>query len=237
MCDKVDETTAIFREQWAMYRKVVDSDQMSHRLFYHALRGLLAERSGGFSLLELGCGDAGCSSEVLAGLAVSEYTGVDLAGGALELAGVNLKAVGIAGKLVEADFREFVATTTERWDVVFIGFSYHHLIGEEKVEFARQVHGVLKPGGELVFVEPLLADRETRGDYLLRWRKHFERDWTGFTEAERVSIWNHVSGYDYPESLDRYLAIGEVAGYDERNCQVIDPKNFYGMIRLGLAGG
>jgi SAM-dependent methyltransferase len=227
----MDALAEIFLKQWSLYRKIVDSDLMSHRSFYAQLRRMVEHRSGVWSFLDLGCGDASSTLQALHGLPVGLYTGVDLAPQAITLAADNLRASGLHGGVVDADFRQYLRDSNRLWDVIFIGFSFHHLIGGEKAEFAGLLRQTLAPDGEWIFLEPLMTDGETRAGYLLRWKAEFDLHWTAFSEDERQAIWEHVSTCDHPETLEQFLEIGQSAGFQQLECLGNDPTGLYAMFR------
>ena len=78
---------AQFQQQWATYRKLVESDCLSHREVGGILRGTLNEVfKRPFSFLDIACGDASAMKAALAGTKVHHYHGIDLSQAALELA-------------------------------------------------------------------------------------------------------------------------------------------------------
>ena len=63
---------AQFQEQWATYRKVVESDYLSHREVGSILRATLNEVfTAPFSFLDIACGDASVMKTALAGTKVA----------------------------------------------------------------------------------------------------------------------------------------------------------------------
>ncbi len=228
------ELAEIFLKQWSLYRKVVDSDLMSHRSFYAQLRRTVEHRPAGWTFLDLACGDASATLQALRGLPVGFYSGVDLAPQAVELAIQNLRASGLPGDVKQADFRHFRQDPDRLWDVIFIGFSFHHLVGEEKIDFARLLRPAVAPGGDWIFLEPIRIAGESREEYMLRWKAEFDQHWTAFSQEERTAIWEHVSTCDHPESLERFEEIARLAGFNEIECLGTDPTGLYAMIRTRI---
>jgi len=229
---KAQEDTArtIFEQQWPLYRRVVDADYMSHRALFGILHNLLSVRTNPFSFLDLASGDASCSVPALAGTAVASYTAVDLSGQALELAEKNAQSLGCDARLVASDFQAYLETPPQIWDVIFIGFSFHHLVGDNKVSFSNRVRKAVRAGGEWIFFEPILCD-ESRAGYLERWKECLQKDWTCFTAEEKATIWGHVAEHDYPESPKRFLEIARRAGFAACEHLFTDPYRFYGAFR------
>jgi hypothetical protein len=68
---------AQFQQQWATYRKLVESDCLSHREVGGILRGTLNEVfKRPFSFLDIACGDASAMKAALAGTKVHHYHGI-----------------------------------------------------------------------------------------------------------------------------------------------------------------
>ena len=68
-----------FQEQWATYRKLVESDLLSHRAVGRLLHDNLDERfTAPFSFLDIACGDASMMKRALTGTQVRHYHGLDL---------------------------------------------------------------------------------------------------------------------------------------------------------------
>ena len=222
---------AIFVAQQAIYRRVVEADYMSHRALFGIFHDLLKARSAPFSLLDLACGDAACSVGALRGTNVSDYVAVDLAEPALSLAANNARSLRCATQVVRRDFQEYVNAASRLWDVIFIGFSFHHLKGQAKAAFAPQVRRVLGAGGEWIFFEPMLDGQETREEFLDRWKASLEHDWQAFTSEERKIIWEHVSQYDFPENLRTFERIACEGGFRSLEHLYTDPFRFYGAFR------
>lgn len=72
-----EEATRWFN-QWHVYRSIVDADWMGHRGIFGAVRQWALLRSPGpFTLLDLGCGDAGLIKSTFDETGLWSYTGVD----------------------------------------------------------------------------------------------------------------------------------------------------------------
>jgi cyclopropane fatty-acyl-phospholipid synthase-like methyltransferase len=225
--DQNDAARAIFTQQWALYRRFVDADSESHRAFFGILHDLVVARTQGFSFLDLASGDAFCSVDALAGTAIADYTAVDLSEQALELAAKNAVSLGCPFRVIAADFQDFLEVPQRTWDVILIGFSLHHLVGEDKLTFARKLRPAVAAKGEWIFFEPILSGGEARASYLERWKGCLDRHWTGFSMDEKALIWGHVSECDYPESPERFEEIARRAGFSACEHLSTDPYGFY----------
>jgi SAM-dependent methyltransferase len=222
---------AIFVAQQALYRRVVEADYMSHRALFGIFHDLLKARGDPFAVLDLASGDASCSVEALRRTKVRDYVAVDLSEPALSLAVSNASSLHCATQVVRRDFQEYVNAASRLWDVIFIGFSYHHLDSKAKAAFAPQIRRVLGAGGEWIFFEPMLHGNETRDGFLDRWKASLESDWQEFTPEEKATIWEHVSQYDFPENLGTFERIALEGGFRSFEHLYTDPFCFYGAFR------
>jgi hypothetical protein len=85
------DALAQFQEQWATYRKLIASNDLSHREVGAILHDTLKEAfASPFTFLDIACGDASMMKAALRGTKVRHYHGIDLSQPALELAAANL---------------------------------------------------------------------------------------------------------------------------------------------------
>jgi hypothetical protein len=68
--ERLEEVEAAFR-QWRLYAKMEELNYIHHREVYARLGQFLRAISRPFSLLDLGCGDAGFMVQALAGTNIS----------------------------------------------------------------------------------------------------------------------------------------------------------------------
>jgi hypothetical protein len=72
--EDVVAATALFK-QWQVYKSIIDHDCMQHREIHAAIRAYVkACYPQRFSLLDLGCGDAGGISHTFMGTPLARYT-------------------------------------------------------------------------------------------------------------------------------------------------------------------
>jgi hypothetical protein len=101
-----------FQEQWATYRKLVESDCLAQHEVGGILRATLNEVfPSPFSFLDIACGDASMMKSALRGTQVRHYHGIDLSEPALELAAANLAELPFG---VDLDHRDFVEAMMRR---------------------------------------------------------------------------------------------------------------------------
>ena len=171
------EAHAIFSE-WSIYRKVVENDYMHHNEVTRVIDRVLRELPSGYSVLDLGCGDA----EVVARLAsegrIGGYCGVDQSQAALDAARKRLEGHIEEVELVQANLLGFVESASHRFDVVLCGYTLHHLSTEQKRDFLRFVSRVLKPGGVMMVYDVFRGDSESREAFLESYIDWIATDWT-----------------------------------------------------------
>jgi len=226
------EVVREFFNQWALYRKVVDANYLFHR---EAMASLSAWLDGRVvrSFLDLGCGDASFTTEVLAGRGVERYRAVDLSPVALDLARENARRLGGGRELICGDFFEEVPRMVSMSDVVYIGLSLHHLPNDQKAEFFRSVVGCVAGGGAFVFFEPTLRVGETCDAYMRRFMHLVREDWTSLTPDEMDGVAEHVTKCDFPETLETYRAMASEAGFDGGEVIFTDSSELYTMVVFG----
>jgi ubiquinone/menaquinone biosynthesis C-methylase UbiE len=224
------EEVRAFFEQWAVYRKIVDLDYLSHRGAYAAIDTALAGLGHPFSFLDLGAGDADSTSRVLAGKPLSSYEAVDLSETALRLARERTSDFRCAVRCTQGDFFQFVKNRTLTDDVVFIGLSLHHLIAEDKRRFLPELRRIVSPGGMLLVYEPIREPGESRDEVMARWWRHAQSHWTGIEPAELTKAKEHVFGNDHPEPIADYIDMMTSAGFSSPRVLFTDPQQFYAVI-------
>ena len=133
---------AQFQEQWATYRKLVESDCLAHR----AVSGLLRETLNGvftspFCFLDIACGDASTMKAALRGTQVRHYHGIDLSQAALDLAAANLTDLPFEVDLDHRDFVEAMKRRPEHADATWCSLSIHHLSTDDKLHLIKAIRG------------------------------------------------------------------------------------------------
>jgi tRNA (cmo5U34)-methyltransferase len=103
--DKVKE----FFEQWNLYQKVIKFNYMAHNEIFEVLHQFFnANFHQPFSLLDLGCGNAFHTAQLLKDTQIDRYYGVDLSEVALSEAEKNLDAISCEKVFIEAHLKEVV---------------------------------------------------------------------------------------------------------------------------------
>ena len=208
-----EQALELFRQQWSIYKKLIDQNYLDHVDAYGTLHRVLADEvESPFRVLDLACGDAAAMVGALKGTRVAHYHGIDLAAPALELASRNLDALGCPVKLEQRDFVEAMRNRPEPADVVWIGLSLHHLRTVDKRTLMGEVRGVVSERGRFLIYEPACLEGEDRAHYLGRYQR-VARAWTSLTPAEWQALMTHVRTCDLPETTSSWLALGHDAGF------------------------
>lgn len=204
----------LFKQQWAVYSKLVEHNHLHHREVGAAIRSAVAAMGGAsLRLLELACGDAAMTVNALKGLPLAHYTGVDFSVQALALAANNLEQLDCEVRLVENDFVEAVRSHDSKVDVVLVSLSLHHLETDRKGEVMTEARRVLADGGILLVYEPTCLHGEGRDRWLERFHDNGAQNWTSLAAHEWRDVWNHARGNDYPESENTWMALARNAGF------------------------
>lgn len=211
------EALTIFRQQWALYRRIVDNDFLNHRQAVAALRQALQARPPDpLRLIDVACGDARTTLQALEGLPISHYRGIDLSRPALELAAANLTPLAAHGcelRLEQRDFSTALRDCPASADVIWLGLSLHHLTRDAKLTLLRDAVQTLSPGGELLLYETISPDGEDREGYLRNFRA-LQAHWTtGLGKAGWRDALEHVTNNDLPETVANWEKLGLDAGF------------------------
>lgn len=209
-------STEIFIKNWAIYRKIIENDNMSHKDGYAKLGEILVnDMEQRFSFLDLACGDAYYSSRVLQDTKAQRYIGIDVSADALSFAEKELNKTGIESTLIRADFFDFDSIIEKPIDVVWVGFSVHHLDTPNKLEFMKKVKETLSKGGIFMIYEPILLEGEDLLAYYQRFEQTFYKHWRGLSKEEGESLLEHVRESEKPETTKDWLKLGKKAGFDQ----------------------
>lgn len=207
-----DTAVADFFSNWAVYRAVIDNDCMEHRDIFAAVAQILADRAEPFTVLDLGCGDSAGIAPVLVDFPLARYVGVDCAAPALDFAREMLAPLADRVELRVADMMGYLSANDEGFDVILASFALHHFADEaDKLQFLRVALERLRPGGEVILIDVVRRDAETRGEYIDRYADYV-RTWP-LADDTRRRICEHVSGCDYPEEVSRMARIAGESGF------------------------
>ncbi|MBO6891793.1 MAG: class I SAM-dependent methyltransferase [Roseibium sp.] len=222
------EALKMFQYEWGIYHKLVRSNEMQHREIGALIRTEIDRRfDRPFAFLDLACGDSSLARRILADTKISRYEGLDLSRPALECAAEVMKDVPYEIDLCEEDMVSGVKHRLEGADVIWCGFSIHHLQRPQKQNMLAAVRSALKPDGIFVTAEPVCRKGEQRADYVERWHDELRRRFQALSDTEFDHIWQHISTYDFAEPPEDWIEMGKRAGF--RTCRLIYefPEDFF----------
>ena len=210
----VDFSTEIFIKKWTIYKKIIEHDNMSHKAGYSKLKEiLLDDMKKPFCFVDLACGDAKYSSKILNDTLAQRYIGIDISDEALTYARENFRDSIVEATFLRADFVNFLNVIDEEVDVIWVGFSVHHLDTTEKFEFMRDVKKALSKEGLFMLYEPILHECEDRDQYYNRFKKTFDIHWRGLSKEEGESLLEHVKETEKPKTTEKWISLGKDAGF------------------------
>jgi ubiquinone/menaquinone biosynthesis C-methylase UbiE len=224
---------AQFQQQWATYRKLVDSDCIFHREVGAILRTTLNNVfHAPFAFLDIACGDASMMKAALAGTRVRHYHGIDLSQPALELAAANLAQAPFAIDLDHRDFVEAMLSRKEHADAAWCGLSIHHLSTDDKLRLMKAIRGAIGRHGIFLCYEPTRRPGEDRPAFLERFKHTNKPLWNVLTPAEWDQIWSHVETCDFPETPATWCELGRKAGFAVAREIFVDRTDFFRLYRF-----
>jgi len=224
-----------FQQQWATYRKLVESDCLAQREVGGILRGTLNQVfKSPFAFLDIACGDASMMKAALPGTKVRHYHGIDLSQAALELAAANLAGLPCEVDLDHRDFVEAMMRRPEHADAAWCSLSIHHLSTDDKLTLMKAIRGAVGARGMFLLYEPTRRDGEDRAGFLDRFLHSNKPLWSVLTGAEWEQIWHHVTTCDFPETAAVWCELGREAGFGKARQVFVDPTDFFRLFRLGM---
>lgn len=208
-----DHPTAFFEKAWGLYDAIAAGNHMSHRELYEPVAGHLRQRSeaGGYSLLDLGCGDARFLAPCLHASPPDGYIGVDLSEAAISIARSRLADMPSAS-WSRADMLQHLAQAQARTDVIFSSYALHHLATAEKRAVFHHAARLLTLGGSVLLIDVVRERDESRDDYIAKYLHRIRNEWKGLTREMMDEACAHVAAFDYPESLATLDALAQDAG-------------------------
>lgn len=236
-----EEATRWFN-QWHVYRAIVDANWMAHREIFNAIRSwALMRYPGPFTLLDLGCGDAGFIKSTFDETGLWAYTGIDASQAALAKARDELAGARFAVELREADMLAYLrgepAEAAKTFDAILASYAVHHLPAREKREFFRLAHGKLAPRGSLLYADVFRRDGETREQYLEAYVGMMRRAWTGMPPNSLASTIEHVTQRDFPETSEAISEMAREAGFQEPQELFRDATGFHRLLAFTKEAG
>lgn len=209
----LDDETSLFRKTWTLYDAISEKNYMFHREIYARVSDLLRQRRE-YSLLDLGCGNARFLAPCLHAHPPASYDGVDLSAVALEEAALKLSGLPNM-RWHETDMLESLRKEERCFDVIFSSFAIHHLRAEEKQELFHASERRLSPCGELIMVDVMREEGQSREHYLDGYLGNMRASWTAVPPDELELACAHVASFDFPETLADLTLMAETAGFSK----------------------
>ncbi|HCE45751.1 MAG TPA: hypothetical protein DET40_19585 [Lentisphaeria bacterium] len=202
-----------FFSHWQRYQKISSANYLFQKESSAILQRFISDNFiWGFSIMDLGCGDTGAMSKILRESTIEKYTGVDLSPVALRLAENNLKKLHCEKNFICGDFLNYVQSPGLEADIVWLGFSLHHLPMHQKEKMLVFCRSILGFHGYVIIYEPLLKENESVENYLRRWWK-ICCTWKVLSDSEKEEARWHAMRDDHPESLSTLEKIGLASGF------------------------
>lgn len=214
------EEAARWFNQWHVYRAIVDANWMAHREIFKAVRSwVLLRYPGPFTLLDLGCGDAGCIKSTFDETGLWAYTGIDASPTAVAKARTELAGARCQVQFLETDMLAYLrgdsGAAAQTFDVILASYAVHHLPAREKQELFQLAHRKLAPRGSLLLADVFRRDGETREEYLDRYVTMMQREWTSMPSGGLAGTIEHVTQRDFPETSLALSAMARGAGFGQ----------------------
>lgn len=230
-----EEATRWFN-QWHVYRAIVDANWMAHKEIFSAVRAwVLLRYPGPFTLLDLGCGDAGFIKSTFDETGLWAYTGVDASQTALAKAEDELAGARFQVQLCEADMLAYLrgdsGLPAKTFDVILASYAVHHLPVQEKQEFFQLANEKLAPRGTLLFADVFRRDGETRAECLAAYVGMMREAWAGMTPESLASTSEHVTQRDFPETSEDVSEMAREAGFCDEPLELFrDATGFHRLL-------
>jgi SAM-dependent methyltransferase len=233
----VSSATEFFSAGWEAYQAIVEHDYLWHVMANDALRRTIDSRFGPqkpIRFLDLACGDAASTTRMLKDRAISRYVGVDQSAPALKTAALNVQQLRCEAELVPADFVAYLETTIERFDVIYVGLSAHHLGKAGLPRFFAAVRRCLAPSGFFAAFEPFTLPDETRDEHVERLCAIIDQFWIKMTPAQRAAVSAHIRASDHPIPLEFWNTFARNAGLTPAEVPMKSPDRVSQMVVHGL---
>jgi len=221
----VTDASTLFN-RWQVYQSIIDHDWMRHREIHAAIHAFVkASYQTRFSLLDLGCGNAGSIRRTFEGTPLAHYTGVDLAPAALEEARRQLAPARFGVTLVAGEFLATLADVSAQphhgYELILAGYAVHHLSADGKQRFFTLCRRVLGWSGALVLYDVFRRPGEGREEYLAAYTALMEHEW-GLAGEALADTSRHVRECDFPETVAATHEMARRAGFEA------DGRELYG---------
>lgn len=201
----------VFDEMSNEYDDVMDSMVPHYRKLLSAMFEYLPPTFTPKSIMDLGCGNG---NPALVAKALYPDARIHLVDASDEMLTLCRGRLGEGDYEFTQDLFQDLTVKNEAFDLVYAGFSLHHLDKSEKPEFFRKVFAGLKPGGIFTCADLFIdKDEDIHPAHLLQWREFCRSK--GKSDEDWDWLMAHYDAYDRPSSFsdqDRWL---REAGFSE----------------------
>ena len=223
-----DLSNEFFNEQWQLYQKVLSENYMGHREIYDILHDFLVEYyDKPFNMLDLGCGDASFSSQVLLDTKINSYCGIDLSEPALEIARDNMAKLPGEKIFIQGNLFDLVLQLGQNrqnnFDAILASFSLHHLNLEQKECLIARLPQLLKANGVFLLIDIVRLPGEDREVYIRRYLENVRQYWSLLTPQEFFKVEEHISSSDFPETQETFYSLAQKYKFSQVDCLYSDP--------------
>ncbi len=217
-----DDETHLFRTSWGLYDALSEKNYMFHREIYAIIADMLRQRhqQGGYSMLDLGCGNTRFLAPCLHQAPPLCYEGVDLSQTALDQARGYLNGLSNINLRCEDMLKAVFGCAPHTLDTLFSGYAVHHLDAGEKQQLFRASAESLAPGGRFILVDIAREEGETRQQYLDTYLHTMRTQWTSVCSEDLDAACAHVAAYDFPETIANLTEMASMAGF--RDSRLVD---------------
>ena len=208
--------TELFTDGWGAYEKVLKHNYMFHEEIYSDIKNYINRQklNHSVSILEAGCGDASQTIKLFKDFHIQYYHGIDLSSFALEIAKNNLKYLNGKINLKCIDILDGISEVSSHFDIIFTSFAIHHLSREKKQYFFNLTREKLKNRGILIYIDVMKEQEEqNRVSYINNYLDYANQHWNKLDEKEIKAVNDHISNYDFPESVDGNITLAQNAGF------------------------
>jgi SAM-dependent methyltransferase len=199
-----------FDKNWERYLRSIHNNFLYHQEMFSMFDKFLKEHFDNkpFALADMGCGDGSVILGALMNKPITQYIGVDAAADLMHKAPQVLDSLTCDKQFICGDMAQ-VIKTLPTLDIIFCSYALHHLSHESKVAFILDCKNKLADNGFLILVDGVLAQNQTRDEWLAALEKRYFEATPNHTEDELASFRKHVHNDDFPEAIDTYRQIAE----------------------------
>lgn len=226
------EVGAFFTDTWRTYQKILQHNHMHHQELYRLVRAELETLRPGFTMLDLGCGDASYTAQALVGIPCQQYIGVDLSPVALSIAAENFAPLLADHQFVTANFVDYTQQCQAQFDLILMSFSLHHLAFAAKDEFLGQLIRCLRPGGVFLMIDVFRLETETLPEYYDRYIGQAHRNRWQLNPEEFIAMSEHITSSDLPDSTTALIQLGQAHGFTQIGQLFLHPETTIGLLKF-----